>query len=528
MATKTMAPANGAAPSTPTKAKRTASFAFTPRQNGAAERPAIIPAEDVEMSFFTEFTTYFAYTLLIAVGHLRDFWGRLTGRTRFETLKQQKAAKLAPLLKSWENFYTRRLYDRIIDVFNRPICSSPSAWITVQERAPHPETSELIRTGVERRCMNLGSYNYLGFADDWMNTCGEPVLQAAQDWPTSTGGTRTGVGTTPLHRRLEAKVAQFVGKEDAVVFNMGYGTNSTTVPALVGRGDLIVSDELNHSSIVAGCRASGAMIRSFKHNDAKALQNVLREAIAYGRPRTRRPWRKILVMVEGIYSMEGEICDLKEVARVTKKYKAYLYLDEAHSIGALGLSGRGCCEHCGVDPKDVDILMGTFTKSFGGMGGYVASSKAVVDHLRRTCPGVLAHDAMSPIMCAQVLRALDIVSGTVKGDLGRQKIDQLKANSNYFRSELQGFGLHVYGDWDSPIVPVLLYNPTKIAAFSRECFDRGLAVVVVGFPATTLVKSRARFCVSAGHSREDLDDALRKIKEVAELIKIRYAVSHFG
>ena len=509
-----MAPATGAAPSTPIKAKRTASFTFTPRQNGAAERPKIIPAEDVEMSFFTEFTTYFAYTLLIAVGHLRDFWGRLTGRTRFETLKQQKAAKLAPLLKSWENFYTRRLYDRIIDVFNRPICSSPSAWITVQERAPHPETS--------------GSYNYLGFADDWMNTCGEPVLQAAQDWPTSTGGTRTGVGTTPLHRRLEAKVAQFVGKEDAVVFNMGYGTNSTTVPALVGRGDLIVSDELNHSSIVAGCRASGAMIRSFKHNDAKALENVLQEAIAYGRPRTRRPWRKILVMVEGIYSMEGEICDLKEVARVTKKYKAYLYLDEAHSIGALGLSGRGCCEHCGVDPKDVDILMGTFTKSFGGMGGYVASSKAVVDHLRRTCPGVLAHDAMSPIMCAQVLRALDIVSGTVKGDLGRQKIDQLKANSNYFRSELQGFGLHVYGDWDSPIVPVLLYNPTKIAAFSRECFDRGLAVVVVGFPATTLVKSRARFCVSAGHSREDLDDALRKIKEVAELIKIRYAVSHFG
>ena len=359
MATKTMAPATGAAPSTPTKAKRTASFTFTPRQNGAAERPKIIPAEDVEMSFFTEFTTYFAYTLLIAVGHLRDFWGRLTGRTRFETLKQQKAAKLAPLLKSWENFYTRRLYDRIIDVFNRPICSSPSAWITVQGRAPHPETSELIRTGVERRCMNLGSYNYLGFADDWMNTCGEPVLQAAQDWPTSTGGTRTGVGTTPLHRRLEAKVAQFVGKEDAVVFNMGYGTNSTTVPALVGRGDLIVSDELNHSSIVAGCRASGAMIRSFKHNDAKALENVLQEAIAYGRPRTRRPWRKILVMVEGIYSMEGEICDLKEVARVTKKYKAYLYLDEAHSIGALGLSGRGCCEHCGVDPKDVDILMGT-------------------------------------------------------------------------------------------------------------------------------------------------------------------------
>merc|ERR1711871_15562 len=183
----------------------------------------------------------------------------------------------------WENFYTRRLYDRIIDVFNRPICSSPSAWITVQERKPHPETSELIQTGKERRCLNLGSYNYLGFADDWMNTCGEPVLKAAREWPTSCGGTRTGVGTTPLHRKLEAKVAKFVGKEDAVVFNMGYGTNSATVPALVGRGDLIVSDELNHSSIVAGCRASGALIRSFKHNDAKAHEKALAQDFGDGR-----------------------------------------------------------------------------------------------------------------------------------------------------------------------------------------------------------------------------------------------------
>ena len=134
------------------------------------------------------------------------------------------------------------------------------------------------------------------------------------------------------HRQLEAKVAKFVGKEDAVVFNMGYGTNSTTVPALVGRGDLIVSDELNHSSIVAGCRASGALIRSFKHNDAKALEEVLREAIAYGRPRTRRPWRKILVMVEGIYSMEGEICDLKNISKVAKKYKAYLSVRKSISV----------------------------------------------------------------------------------------------------------------------------------------------------------------------------------------------------
>ena len=215
------------------------------------------------------------------------------------------------------------------------------------------------------------------------------------------------------------------------------------------------------------------------------------------------------------------------IAAVAKRYKAYLYLDEAHSIGALGANGRGACEHCGVDPKDVDILMGTFTKSFGGMGGYVAASTDVVDHLRATCPGILTHDAMSPVMCAQVTRALDIIDGAA-GDLGRRKIDDLKANSNYFRAELVKAGFHVYGDYDSPIIPVLLYNPTKIAAFSRECLKRDLAVVVVGFPATTLVKSRARFCVSAGHTRADLEDAVAKIKEVAALIKIQYKITPFG
>ena len=484
---------------------------------------------EAEMSYFTEFTTYFAYMLLIVVGHFRDFWGRASGRTRWKTLLPSGAgrAKLAPLFKSWENFYTRRLYDRIIDVFNRPICSSPSAWITVQSRATDPATKELEKTGETQRCLNLGSYNYLGFADDWMATCGPPVLRTVDDWPISCGSSRSDLGTTALHRTLEERVAAFVGKEDAVVFNMGYGTNSTTVPALVGKGDLVVSDELNHASIVNGCRASGALIRSFKHNDAEALEAVLREAVSMGAPRTRRPWKKILVMVEGIYSMEGEICNLKAIAAVAKRYKAYLYLDEAHSIGALGANGRGACEHCGVDPKDVDILMGTFTKSFGGMGGYVAASKAVVDHLRVACPGILNHDAMSPVMCAQVLRATEIIMGDGT-DLGASKIQDLKDNSNYFRKELVNAGLHVYGDYDSPIIPVLLYNPTKIAAFSRECLKRDLAVVVVGFPATTLVKSRARFCVSAGHTRADLEDAVAKIKEVAALIKIQYKITPFG
>jgi len=485
---------------------------------------------DLEMSQFTELTTYFAYALLILVGHIRDACARFTGRSKWHTLTETKSKDIAPLFKSWENFYARRLYHRIGDVFNRPINSSPSAHITVLERKLTSVNGNDVfcQTGVTRECTNLGSYNYLGFADDWLNTCGKPVLASLDKWPISTGSSRSELGTTALHRELDDCVARFVGKEAAVVFNMGYGTNSTTVPALVSAGDLVISDELNHASIVNGCRASGAMIRSFKHNDAADLERVLREAIALGAPRTRRPWRKILVMVEGIYSMEGEICNLKAISVACKKYRAYLYLDEAHSVGALGATGRGACEHCGVDPKDVDILMGTFTKSFGGMGGYIAASRDVILHLKARCPGLLNHDAMSPVMCAQILKATQIVSGEDGTTQGAEKLQRLKDNSNYFRSELIRAGLHVYGDYDSPVIPVLLYNPTKIAAFSRECFNRGLAVVVVGFPATTLVKSRARFCVSAGHTRADLEDAIAKIREVAQLIKIQYSVTPYG
>ncbi|KAJ8605198.1 hypothetical protein CTAYLR_000420 [Chrysophaeum taylorii] len=490
--------------------------------NGHTYAP-VMSEEALEVSQFTELTTYLGFAVLIVAGHLRDLYARLTGRSVWTTLKPQRNKKVAPLFKSWENFYYRRIFHRIGDVFDRPVCSSPGARLEVVMR--ERRGTDLVTTGETRELVNLGSYNYLGFADDWESTCGDTVLRAVEEWPISCGSSRSELGTTTLHRRLEQQMAAFVGKEDAIVFNMGYGTNSTTIPALVGKGDLILSDALNHASIVNGCRASGAFIRSFPHNDAGGLEAALREAIALGVPRTRRPWKKILVMVEGLYSMEGEICDLKAISAVCKKYKAYLYLDEAHSIGALGPTGRGACEHCGVSPDDVHVLMGTFTKSFGGMGGYIAASAQIIDHLRATCAGFVSHDAMSCVLCEQISTALTIVE---KSDLGARKLRTLKDNSNFFRSELIKIGLHVYGDYDSPVIPVLLYNPAKIPAFSRECLARGLAVVVVGFPATPLVKGRARFCVSAGHTLQDLQDAAAKIKEVADILKIQYAISPFG
>ena len=505
--------------------------------------------EEEEIPFFASWTTYLGYAVLIMVGHIRDICSSLFGTGRYV---KEKPLKRAPLLKSWENFYTRRLYHRIQDCFNRPIASQPGATINVLERISHdgnktmqvlgkldnlqseaeqetyqagPFYQELNDGRVTRSCLNLGSYNYLGFADDWHDTCRTQVLDTLENMPISSGSSRMELGSTTVHQELEKTVAAYVGKPASLCLNMGYNTNATTIPALVGRGDLIISDELNHTSIVSGARASGAAIRIFKHNDSKDLERVLRQAIVMGQPRTRRPWNKVMVIVEGIYSMEGEYCDLPSVVKVSKKYGAFVYLDEAHSIGALGATGRGCCEYTGVDPADIDILMGTFTKSFGGMGGYIASSHDVISHLRNICAASSFHNSLSPTVCRQIISALTVISTT---QVGKDKIKRLRDNSNYFRMKLKEMGLNVLGHYDSPIMPVMLYNPTKIAAFSRECLKRGLAVVVVGFPAVPILTSRARFCISAGHTRKDLDRALVELEEVATILKLRYNKSSLG
>lgn len=512
------------------------------------------------ITFFAAWTTYLGYAVLIFVGHIRELCSKIFQRGRYLSDSQKRDFEsnemnnYAPLLKSFENFYTRRLYHRIQDCFNRPVASNPGANIHVLERISFDgnktmqvlgktdnvdhEEAEMYKKGkfyklvgenrVTRNCLNLGSYNYLGFADDWSTTCEKDVIASMQDLPISMGSCRMETGTSILHDKVEKLVAQFIGKESSMVLNMGFNTNATTIPALMGHGDLIVSDELNHTSIVNGARTSGSAIRCFRHNDTKHLEEILREAIVMGQPKTRRPWKKIMVIVEGIYSMEGEYCDLRNVVKVCKKYGVYVYLDEAHSVGAMGSTGRGCTEYTGVDPADVDIMMGTFTKSFGGMGGYIAGNKDIVDLLRKTCASSSYHNSLSPVVCQQVITSFQVIMGRDGTKIGKRKIDSLRDNSNYFRMRLCDMGLHVLGHYDSPIMPVMLYNPTKIAAFSRECLKRGLAVVVVGFPAVPILMSRARFCLSAGHTRAELDRALKEIDEIADLLKLRYSRSRFG
>ncbi len=284
-----------------------------------------------------------------------------------------------------------------------------------------------------------------------------------------------------------------------------------------------MSDELNHASIVLGSKLSGATVKTFRHNDSTDLERVLHESIINGQTRTRHPWKKILIIVEGVYSMEGSIVNLPQIIALKKKYKAYLYLDEAHSIGALGTSGRGVVDYWGCNPKDVDILMGTFTKSFGSAGGYIAGPTALINHIRMYSYANCYASSMSPPVTQQIISSLTNIMGLDGSDDGKRRIAQLAWNSHYFRERLVKMGFIVYGNNDSPVVPLLLYMPAKVRAFNVEMLKRGIAVVTVGFPATRLVESRVRFCLSASHTKEMLDKVLAAIDEVGDLLFLKYS-----
>ncbi|ESN98913.1 hypothetical protein HELRODRAFT_66644 [Helobdella robusta] len=465
--------------------------------------------------------TYLGYGILIVFGHIGDFLRKWN--VFYNPLVTEKVESgFVPLYQSFESFYTRNLYRRIRDCWNRPISSVPGATFEIIDRKTSDRGWTFHFTGTTTKALNMGSYNYLGFAEN-KGRCADESQQATELYGPSTCSTRHELGNLSLHKELESLVAEFIGVESAIAFGMGFATNSMNIPTLVGKGCLILSDELNHSSLILGARLSGAVIKTFKHNNMEDLEEKLKNYIIDGQPHTHRPWKKILIIVEGVYSMEGSIVKLPEVIRLKKKYKAYLYLDEAHSIGALGPRGRGVVDYWGCDPKNVDIMMGTFTKSFGSAGGYIGGSKKLIDFIRLKSHSACYASSMSPPVAQQIISSMKVIMGVNDPAEGKKRLGQLAWNSRYFRRRLQEMGFIIYGNIDSPVVPLLLFCPAKIAAFSRECLKRGLATVVVGFPATPIIESRARFCLSGAHTKEMIDTALEIIDDVGSLLSLKYS-----
>ncbi|XP_050981863.1 serine palmitoyltransferase 3 [Labeo rohita] len=476
-----------------------------------------------EAPMYVAVLTYMGYGIVILFGYFRDFL-RAVGLEKCHQAREREEQKdFVPLYQDFENFYKRNLYMRVRDNWNRPICSLPGPAFDIMERVSDDYNWSFRLTGKTiENVINMGSYNYLGFAEnnvDFLKT----VAEETRDYGVGVCSSRQELGNLSIHEKLERLVAEFLGVESAMAFGMGFATNSMNIPALVGKGCLILSDELNHTSLILGARLSGATIRVFKHNNMQSLEKMLKEAICSGQPRTHRAWKKILIMVEGIYSMEGSLVRLPEIIALKKKYKAYLYLDEAHSIGAVGPTGRGVIEHFGVDPKEIDVLMGTFTKSFGAAGGYIAGKKELVDYLRSHSHSAVYATAMSPPVVEQIVRAIKCIMGVDGTTEGQRRVRQLAENTRYFRSQLKEMGFIIYGNQDSPVVPLLLYLPGKVGAFSRAMLKRKIGVVVVGFPATPITEARARFCVSAAHTREMLDKVLQSLDELGDDIRVKFS-----
>jgi 8-amino-7-oxononanoate synthase len=362
-----------------------------------------------------------------------------------------------------------------------------------------------------RTLINYSSYNYLGMS-------GDPKViaagKAATDrYGTSSSASRLVSGHKLIHVELEQTLTRFLGTEDAVVLVGGHATNESVIGHLMGPGDLILHDALAHNSIVQGCKLSGARRRPFPHNDWAAADRLLEQF--------RHEYRRVLVVVEGVYSMDGDIANLTKFVEVKKRHKALLMIDEAHSIGVLGATGRGSAEYFGVPRGDVDIWMGTLSKSLGSCGGYIAGCKPLVDYLRYTLPGFVFAAAMSPPAAGAALASLQLLEAEP------DRVARLRENSRLFLELAKANGMNTGVSKDSPVVPIILGNSIHCLQLSQAMFARGVNVQPILHPAVEESASRLRFFITACHSEEQIRRTIAIMAEELKKIDPRH-LTHGG
>jgi glycine C-acetyltransferase len=351
-----------------------------------------------------------------------------------------------------------------------------------------PQGSWLVVDG--KRVLNFCSNNYLGLANH------PKIVQAAQDavrkYGVGPAAVRSIAGTMDLHLELERRLASFKGVEAAITFQSGFNANIGTIPALVGKEDAVFSDELNHASIIDGCRLSGAKIIRYAHCNPQDLERVLKEE--------RANYPRAMVITDGVFSMDGDIAPLDKIYEVVEKYEAIMMVDDAHGEGVVGKGGRGIVDHFNLHGK-VDIEVGTLSKAFGVVGGVSAGNPVVVEWLRQRGRPFLFSSAMTVPDVAACLAALDILESST------ELVDKLWENTNYFKAEMRRLGFDT-GSSSTPITPIMLGEAPMAQQFSRELFDAGVFAMAIGFPTVPRGKARIRVMISASHSKDDLDKGL--------------------
>ncbi|MFI0608735.1 MAG: glycine C-acetyltransferase [Anaerolineae bacterium] len=387
------------------------------------------------------------------------------------------AGKLDYLVDQLADLKAKGLYTTI-----RTLDSAQGAWLEIEGR----------------RVLNFCSNNYLGLAND-------PLLVAAAKeamdrYGVGPGAVRTIAGTVRIHTDLERRLAQFKGVDDTIVLQSGFTANTGAIAALVGPGDAIISDALNHASIIDGVRLAGKADRYvYEHCDMDSLEEQLKVAAGKG-------YRAMLIITDGVFSMDGDIAPLDRIAELAERYGAITMVDDAHGEGVIGRGGRGAVDHFGLHGV-FDIEVGTMSKAFGVMGGYVAAKQPIVDWLRQRARPFLFSSALTIPDTAACLKAVDILEGST------ERVDRLWANARYFQARMKSLGFNL-GVTQTPISPVILGEAQVAQAFSRRLFEEGIFGTAIAFPTVPLGKARIRVMISAAHSEADLDVGIATFAKV--------------
>ena len=349
------------------------------------------------------------------------------------------------------------------------------------------------------------SNNYLGLSAH--QKLKDAAIKAVQTHGAGSGSVRVIAGTMDLHAKLEQTIARFKRTASALYFQTGFAANQGSLPQLVGEGDLVISDELNHGSIIDGVRLSKAERTIFKHRDMQDLERVLREAKA------KTPaYKKILVVTDGVFSMDGDIAPLDKIEKIAHDHGAYIYVDDAHGDGVLGEHGRGIVSHFKLEGK-IECDMGTFSKGFGVVGGYVAGSSALYDFLQNKARSFLLSGSAPPATVAACIASLELLESD--GSL----VAKLWDNTKYFKSQLAAMGFNT-GESETPITPIMLGESKLAQDFAKEIFENGVFALPIVFPMVSQGKARIRTMVTAAHSKEDLNDALAVFEKVGKKLKV--------
>jgi len=353
-----------------------------------------------------------------------------------------------------------------------------------------------------KRVLNMCSNNYLGFAN--LPELKEAAKKAIDEWGVGPAAVRSIAGTMSLHLELERRLADFKGAEGALSLQAGLIANLSTIPPLVDEGDVIYTDQLNHASIIDGCRLSKAERVIYAHCDPNDLEAKLKE--------TRSKKRRALIITDGVFSMDGDIAPLPELVELAERYDAMLMVDDAHGEGVLGRGGRGIVDHFGLHGR-VDVEIGTLSKAFGMVGGYVAGRREITEYLRQKARPFLFSSAVTPPDVAACIKAVEILERST--DL----VDRLWENARYFKGKMKELGFDT-GKSQTPITPVMLGDAKLAQEFSRRLFEEGVFAMAIGFPTVPRGMARIRVMISAAHTKDDLDFALGVFEKIGKELRV--------